>query len=292
MAIKLTTTKKTSSHIKCLVYAQSGAGKTYLCQTAPKPLIISAEEGLLTLKDVNIPVIKIQSLEDLEEAYDFVTTDKRAKQFQTVCLDSISDIGETVLADEKKTCGADPRKAYGAYADKLLPLIKKFRDISDKHVYFTAKLKRYEDSFTGITSYGPSMPGQQLGPALPYLFDFVLALQIGEDEENNKFRYLQTDETIQFLAKARGGSLDETEPPDLAYIFAKALAANPKQKVVEEENEDEEIDQATADEEDELNQNLAEGTAEEPEESEEVEETEVDSDSMASEAEATMEETE
>jgi len=236
MAIRLTTTAESSSHIKVLVYGESGVGKTYLCKTAPKPVIISAEKGLLTLKRERIPVIEISSFEDLEDAYVFVTTNEKAQQFQTICLDSISDIAETILAEEKENCGADPRQAYMFYVDKLLPMIKKFRDIEGKHVYFTAKMKRTKDEFTGITSYGPSMPGQVLGPQLPYLFDFVFFLGIGEDEDTGSYRYLQTESDIQRIAKARGGTMDPTEPPDLTHIFERGLSYE-----LAEEREDEEV---------------------------------------------------
>ncbi len=61
MAIRLTTTTESVEYVKCLIYGESGVGKTWLCQTAPKPVIISAEKGLLTLKHVNIPVIEMIS---------------------------------------------------------------------------------------------------------------------------------------------------------------------------------------------------------------------------------------
>lgn len=225
MTIKLTTTAESITHVKCIVYSDSGTGKTWLIQTAPKPVIISIEKGLLTLKDVKppIPVIEIKNFEDLEAAYDFVTSDPRAKGFQTICLDSITDIAETVLAYEKENC-KDARNAYGNYVDRLLPLIKKFRDIDNKHVYFTAKMKRTSDDDAGTVSYGPSMPGQQLGPNMPYIFDFCLVLKIGVDDDGKKFRYLVTDTDGRYIAKARGDALEEIEPADLGYIFKKALS--------------------------------------------------------------------
>ena len=225
MAIRFTTTAESSNFVKCLVYGESGVGKTTLCKTAPKPVIISAESGLLSLKDQNIPVIEISSFADFKEAYDFVTTDPKAARFETICLDSISDIAETVLAEEKKNCGADPRQAYGSYADKLLPYIKKFRDIEDKHVYFTAKARSQKDGMTEMLMWGPSMPGQQLGPALPYLFDIVMALRIGETEDGEKFRYLQTEPDLQFGAKDRSGKLDSIEEPNLSKTFTKILGS-------------------------------------------------------------------
>jgi len=313
MAIRLTTTAESAAYVKALVYGESGVGKTFLIKTAPKPLIISAEKGLLTLKDQKIPVIEIKTFEDLEDAYTFVTSDKRASRFETICLDSISDIAETVLSEEKEKCGADPRQAYGAYADKLLPMIKKFRDIEGKHVYFTAKLRRMHDDFTGITSYGPSMPGQQLGPQLPYLFDFCFVLRVGQEEDGGKFRFLQTESDIQYTAKARGGRMEPTEEADLTAIFDKALSdeiieevviAKEAEEVIESDEEEIEVEGSFEDtdeslETEEETEEVEEEVSEEVEESEveeipdeEVEEEEVEEEDMDSAAEASMGESE
>jgi len=228
MAIKLTTTAEATKHVKCLTFGDSGTGKTTLCKTAPKPIIICAERGLLSLSDVDIPVIEVSNIADVVEAYEFVTGED-GKEFETVCLDSISDIAETLLAKLKEE-STDPRQAYGKLNDMCADIIKKFRDIPDKHVYFTAKNKRIEDQFTGITSWQPSMPGQTLGPALPYLFDFVIPLRIGVTPENVEYRYLQTKADIQYLAKDRSGKLEPQEEPNLGKLFAKALDPKTKRK--------------------------------------------------------------
>lgn len=231
MAIKFTTTADSTKYVKCLVYGKSGIGKTVLAATAPDPVIISAERGLLSLKDKKIPVILIDNHEDLQGAYDLILTDERMQKFKTVVLDSISDIAEAVLAYFKKNPidgNTHPQAAYGSMADVLMPLIKKFRDIPDKHVYFIAKSKRVTDDYSGVTSWMPSMPGQQLGPALPYLFDFVLAMRAGEDKNGNKYRYLQATADIQWEAKDRSGKLNAIEEPNLTKLFSKALGAKPK----------------------------------------------------------------
>ena len=102
MSIKLTTTKESSSFVKALVYGDAGVGKTVLCATAPNPIIISAESGLLSLSDHDIPVIEVKSIEDVQEAFQFITEAEEAKGFQTVCLDSISEIAEVMIATYKK----------------------------------------------------------------------------------------------------------------------------------------------------------------------------------------------
>ena len=68
MAIKLTSTKQAAqlNGLKICVYGASGAGKTRLCATTGAPtVIISAESGLLSLRDADIPVIEVQTLQDV-----------------------------------------------------------------------------------------------------------------------------------------------------------------------------------------------------------------------------------
>lgn len=258
MAIKLTTTKQDKGHVKCLVYGPSGAGKTRLASTAPNPVIISSEKKLISLKDFNIPVILIENHEDLQDAYDFIMTDKRAKGFETVVIDSISDIAETILSYFKENPvdgNTHPQAAYGSMADTLSPLIKKFSNIPDKHVYVIAKSKMVEDQYTNVSGFSPSMPGKVLGMNLPYEFDFVFAMRMGEREGGEKFRYLQTQADIQWLAKG-SENLDAMEEPNLTKLFKKALATKKKKKVVKkkvepvvEEKEKEEERQEPVDEE-------------------------------------------
>ena len=221
--------------IKVLAYSQSGVGKTALCATAPRPIILSAEAGLLSLKKSNlerlfgvanpsisydIPVILIKTTKDLEEAYTWLTEAKEMEMFDTICIDSITDIAETVLANAKKL-NSDPRKAYGEMADHMIALVKAYRDIRDKNVYVAAKLDKDKDEVSGMMMYGPSMPGKQTGPALPYLFDEVFRLGVGKDKDQKEFRFIQTQPDLQYTAKDRSGTLDYFEPANLTHIFNK-----------------------------------------------------------------------
>jgi len=223
MAIKLTTTHDAARlhGVKFLVYGGAGVGKTKLCATAPDPVIISAEAGLLSLRDTNIPVIQVANLQDLGEAYKFVTESEEAKDFQTICLDSLSEIGETCLSAERASTN-DPRKAYGEMQDRIMATVRLFRDIAGRHVYFSAKQERQEDDHKVVT-YQPSMPGRQVGPALPYLFDEVFALRAEEDVEGNVQRWLQTQPDRQYSAKDRSGRLERFEEPNLTNIINKII---------------------------------------------------------------------
>jgi len=220
MAIQLKRTKEaTAQAVKLLVYGQAGAGKTSLIPTLPKPVILSAEGGLLSIADTNLPFIEITSIDDLREAYKWLTSSTEAAEFESVALDSISEIAEVVLNAEKKI-NKDPRAAYGAMQEQMADIIRGFRDLPGKHVYMSAKLEKTQDEM-GRVLYAPSMPGNKTGQSLPYFFDEVLALRVEKDAEGNTRRALMTDGDGLWLAKDRSGKLEVWEDADLGEIIKK-----------------------------------------------------------------------
>lgn len=226
MAIRLTSTKQSciDNGLKFLVHAPAGAGKTVLCSTTgSSTVIISAEAGLLSLRNSDIPVIEVKSLQDVEDAYRFITESQDAKHFDFVCLDSISEIADVCLAHEKKN-NKDVRQAYGALQDHMGGLVRAFRDIPQKNVYFSCKQAREKDEQTGAFLYGPSLPGAKLGQGISYFFDFVFALRVEKMEDGSMARMLQTTRDYQYEAKDRSGALDMFEEPSLAAIAAKIKA--------------------------------------------------------------------
>jgi len=244
MAIKLTSTREAlkNNGIKVTVYGAAGAGKTRLCATTGEPtVIISAEAGLMSLRNFDIPVIEVASIDDVIEAYQFISTSAEGKQFSWVCLDSISEIAEVVLAAEKKLT-KDPRQAYGALQERMYELIRAFRDLPEKNVYFSAKMAMEKIELTetraagAITtnvvtgtrmSYAPSLPGAKLGQALPYFTDLIFPMRIEHDADGNPSRWLQTQADDTYVAKDRSGCLLPFEEPNLAAIAAKVRNPTP-----------------------------------------------------------------
>lgn len=225
MALKLTTTSEAarSNGVKMCVYGRAGAGKTTLCKTLPNPLIISAEGGLLSLADTNIPVIEIESFMDIDDAFRFVTESPEAQQFESIALDSITEIAEQCLSYERNRV-KDPRQAYGELGSRMATVIRSFRDLIGKHVYFSAKGGFMKDR-NGVSLWGPSMPGNTLKEGLPYFFDEVICADVGENPETQKpYHYLQCRPTIGIEAKDRSGKLEMIEYPDLGNIINKIIS--------------------------------------------------------------------
>ena len=205
--------------IKMLVHGQAGIGKTCLCASLPNPIIISVESGLLSLAGLDFPAIEVKTLEDLSEAYAWISGSEEARIYESVCLDSISEIAEIILSDEKGK-EKDPRKAYGNMQDMMMDLIRNFRDLPDKNVYMSAKQERIQDENNRLL-FGPSMPGQKLAQQLPYLFDEIFAYQIVKDQNGVPQRILLTQPDGISQAKDRSGKLDMWEEPDLGKIINK-----------------------------------------------------------------------
>jgi phage nucleotide-binding protein len=220
MAINIRRTSGlTANGVKLLVYGQAGAGKTSLIKTLPNPIVLSAEGGLLSIQDSDLPYVEINDMETLREAWKWLTESADAKGFQSVALDSISEIAEVVLNAEKKAT-KDPRQAYGAMQEQMSDIIRAFRDIPGRHVYMSAKLEKTQDEM-GRVLYAPSMPGNKTGQSLPYFFDEVLALRVEKDGEGSTQRALMCDSDGLWLAKDRSGKLETWEAPDLGAIINK-----------------------------------------------------------------------
>lgn len=225
VTIQNTSDLSKTSAVKALVYGGSGAGKTRLCATAPRPFIFSAESGLLSLRKENVAYSTIQSFDDLKDAYEWVTSSNESKSFDTICLDSLSEIGEVCLADLKKK-HKDPRKAYGELQDLVFDIVRCFRDLQEKNVYFAAKEEFVKDGLTGGVFRQPLLPGQKLAIALPYFFDEVFYLLTYTDSESGQTqRAIRTFKDSQFEGKDRSGALDPWEPANLTHIFNKIINA-------------------------------------------------------------------
>lgn len=219
----ITTTRKlyAATGQKCLIYGAAGSGKTNFGGTAPNPFIISAEGGMMTLRNKDIPVTEVSTIADVEKALEWCRTKAAGYGIQSIVLDSISEIAEKCLSNEKAKT-RDPRAAFGEMATHIIDLVKDFRDLYGFHVIVIAKQRVGKDPVTGVEKAGPTAPGQQIGPALPYLFDFVFHAYTDKDPTTgDTYHAIRTKAAFNAEAKDRSGVLDEVEYPDFTHLLTK-----------------------------------------------------------------------
>jgi len=217
------TNDRQSMTVNLGVYGPAGGGKTTLIKTLPcdagEIVVISCEAGLMPLRDEPITSIECSSKSDVHDAYQWLCESDESRGIKWVAFDSMSEIAEVVLAEEKAKT-KDGRKAYGETNEIMTKLIRTFRDLPGRNCYYTFKAEISNDDSTLIR--GPSMPGNKLGQAVPYFFDFLLAMRSHRDLEGETptvKRWLQCQPDGVWDAKDRSGCLGLYEPPSLSIIL-------------------------------------------------------------------------
>lgn len=224
MAINIKTTKDVHTNgIKLVLYGASGSGKTVMSAGAPNPFFISAEKGMLSLADQDIPYTEVKTLKSMGEAYSYVAK----SDYDTIVIDSLSEVTQSCLdqfkktmISESKTGKIDARQAYGKIAESIGNLIRNFRDLDGKNVIFIAKERRMVDELSNEVTFEAYLPGQVLPFDLPYLVDEVFCLQMNRKAE----RFIQTAGDFKRICKDRSGTLSNPEQPDFNVIFDKIKA--------------------------------------------------------------------
>ena len=222
---------------KILIYGAAGAGKTTLCATAPgRKLIIDMESGLLSVRDrEDVDVIQVKEAQEILEINELLRSGEL--QYDTVCLDSVSEMSEILLNFEKAR-HKDPRMAYGNVQESVTNVMRAYRDLH-MHVVFVSKMEK--QNVDNVMMYEPKMVGTKLGQSITYFFDEVLALRVIEDQDDDgatvKSRWLQTDVGQGYTAKDRSGKLAAFEEACLTSVINK-LGFN-TQETFKEVNADE-----------------------------------------------------
>lgn len=227
MAISLKRTGELGSQVvKILITGESGSGKTRALAHLDDIVILSAEEGLLSIREANKPYIEVKSIADLYEAYDWLTKSEEARQFKAVGIDSLSEIAEVVLAAEmeKPTKGGqkNPLAAYGEMQTKMAGVIRAFRDLPGRHVAMTSKIEKGMTEM-GELRYVASMPGKKLTADLPYFFDEVVVVRVHKNEKGEVERSFQCHDDGTWHAKDRSGRLNMWEPYHLQNVIEKIV---------------------------------------------------------------------
>lgn len=204
----------TDHKIKAVVYGSSGTGKTSFGGTAKNSIFASAEGGLLAIAEKQPNYVEIKSLTDLRDLLVYLKTQPHT--YETVIIDSITEINEIIKADiEKKTGKAMEIKDWGTLAKNIKEILRGFRDLP-MHVLFIAQESTEKDGDV-VTKVVPSLNGKA-ATEIAYFMDIVGYIYI---EKGTAVRKLITLPNSMYLTKDRSKVIGNDTPADFSVWVEK-----------------------------------------------------------------------
>jgi hypothetical protein len=207
--------------VKSLIYGPPGTGKTPIINTAPNPVLLACEPGLLSMRGSQVPTFEAYNVPAINEFFKWFFESPEAKKFDTLAVDSVSQMCEIILTHEL-SANKDGRKAFGEMSRKVMEYMNKLYFMPEKHLYLIAKQAIAEEN--GTNKRKPYFPGQDLNVKIPHLFDLIMHFGLHNiPGVMGAQKAFCTSEQFDLLARDRSGKLSSYEPPNLSDIFNKAM---------------------------------------------------------------------
>lgn len=223
MALKIRRTGASDygKYIKALVFGQPGAGKTLISSTFPNPLYASAEGGLMSIADRDIPYVDIRSSEDLLAIKNSVDQDPDIRAeilgfpVDTIVIDTIDEIQKILIAERLKATrnSAMQLQDWGWLSEQMRAMVRGFRNVPI-HVVFTCHLKEVTDGESGRVSYKPGLQGGISDDIAGYVdLSLLIDTALVNETVDGKLRKVEkrtllTTQTVKYpFLKDRSGKL-------------------------------------------------------------------------------------
>lgn len=215
-----------------VLFGPSGVGKTTLSATAPKPIFLDSNQGLLSIEGrpgfEHVESRPVFGSEDLEKHYNrFRGLDKPSYKgkFETIVVDHLDDVQQLTLAEftikaaeRDSRRGDDPaQREWGLMANRLRRQIRQYKRLPAHKIFIVST---GIDKITGQAI--PNIAGQ-LREQLPYFADFIFYMGYGKKGR----RYLRIRPDEQYLAKCRAWWIKENKlpvPDDTTTMMSDLLA--------------------------------------------------------------------
>lgn len=203
--------------VKALCYGPPGGGKTPLLNTAPRPVLLAIEPGLLSMRGSTIPTCMADTPALIDDFFKWLFNSREADAYDTVGIDSVSEMSYRYLVPEL-SANKDGRKAYGEMSKKVFPHLSNLYYMRNKHAYLIAK-QTFDDAGKRV----PQFEGRDLGSKVPHMYDEILHLAKVNLPNVGEVTAFRTRDTFDISARDRSGRLDEFEQPHLGNLFNKIL---------------------------------------------------------------------
>jgi len=204
--------------LKILLYGDPGTGKTHAGATLPQPSLhlLSEGHGDLTVKRVSpdTHIVKIDNYNHLLKILKWLRFTDHG--YQSVCMDSITDMQELVRKNMKGGDVADNMSLpdWGRLFKMTEDLIKQFRDL-DIHVVVIALAMDTQDDNNRLM-FTPAVTGKKLPKKMASFFNIVgFQTKRRMDGSDRPVHLTILDGDDRYVPKTHP-ALDPVEVPDIA----------------------------------------------------------------------------
>lgn len=210
--------------VKAICYGPPGTGKTPLVNTAPNPVLVVCEPGMLSMRGSQVPAWYADTPAKFDEFFQWVMQSKEAANFDTLAVDSVSHLAYMIVEQELNDTSSKGNqqhglKAYGNMAERVMKYLDGFFFMRNKHIYLIA-----QEGTDAQNKKRPHFPGKELHTLVPHRYDEILHLaytQIpGVVGTHLAFR---TRQAFDVMARDRSGVLGEFEEPHLGKLITKIM---------------------------------------------------------------------
>ncbi len=218
--------------VKAIVYGPAGTGKTPILNTAPRPVLLATEAGLLSMRGSTIPTFEAYTSQRVDEFFKWFFNSTETKNFDTLGIDSGSQIADIYLNAALTGTSKAGNKVHGqaAYGDMARNTMEHLRTLfytRYKHVYLICKEEIADVDYQSLRR--PYFPGKVLPVDVPHLYDFIIRLAKTQSIPNMPGEHLafQCNGNMNVMARNRTGNLADFEQPHFGNLIQKAMNAPP-----------------------------------------------------------------
>jgi len=193
--------------LNILLYGDSGTGKTWFCGTAPKPIVLDFDGGIITLRDKDIPYVPREEMSTWKKAMKVIDEAMEAKEFETIVIDSFTVLSMLCMEFILKQNGVDtPRLSdYGQQIRLLQGLIDTLTSgYPEKNLIVVCHAEPVQDEF-GRIDIRPLVVGK-FSSRISLFFDEVYYSTVVKKGMGSKAKeefILKTKKGSNFVAKSR-----------------------------------------------------------------------------------------
>jgi hypothetical protein len=221
-------------HFKVLIHGDTGAGKTRIGCTAPKPVILLTESnGLMTVQEANPDAIVVEC-ENLDDARAFIIaaadgTLAEETGCETIVFDSLTElqrmIHDEIMSRKEGKPGVEPRmeiRDWGTLADTMRKMVRQIRNLPF-NVVAIALTNHEVDESTGTRYSLPAFQGRKTPNEIAQYFSavgYAFREQVVEDDKQVVRHRVLFRGPNNYMVKPVGG-LAAVEEPDVATWIGK-----------------------------------------------------------------------